>query len=145
MAQQLRAVATLAEKPGLIPCTPIAPTTFCNSSSKGFWLPWAVYILMHKHTCRPNTHMQKIQKHIFKNKIKFQKRKGASNSPSSTSSGHKVKYHRSRRASTGDRFDTSLLLPPLRAHSFLLFPQKPSVYSCPISHVTAPESPPENS
>lgn len=71
MAPQLRAVAPLAEKSGLIPCTPIAPTTVCNSSSKGFWLPWAMNILMHKQTRRPNTHMQKIQKHIFKNKIKF--------------------------------------------------------------------------
>lgn len=68
MAWGLRALAALAESPGLAPSTYMEFYTICNLSSRGldalFWPPWASG--MHIHMCRENTHIhikQILKKH----------------------------------------------------------------------------------
>lgn len=71
MAQWSGTLDSLSEELGSLPSSHIISQDLCNPSFKGsktfFWLPWAPRMCVtHRHTCRLNTHIHKI-------KIKFQK------------------------------------------------------------------------
>jgi hypothetical protein len=58
MAQELRALAALAEDPDLVPGTLIAAYTLSFNRSETFvWPLWAPHAhMVHRHTCRQNAH-----------------------------------------------------------------------------------------